>query len=473
MGETKRLVKNTVIIAIGNLSTKVISFFLLPMYTSLLSTADYGVSDLFISLAAFLTPFITMLMEESLMRFLIDAGEDKKKQTSVISTALLICICGVSIFTMGATIILNIVNYEYTTLFVLFILANSITMIVNPILRGMGKTKTYAVYNFIMSATVIVLNVLFIAGFRWGLVGLLSSTIIAYIGCSLIMLIKIKIWKYFKISQISKNISKEMITYSIPLIPNKISWSIINFSSRMIIYGYMGESANGLYAISNKFPSLMDTFYGFFYMSWKESSARAVNTGEAKEFYNKIYGYLKNVLLSLVIFMIAAMPFAYKILINQKFYESIYCVPILIVAMYFANISGFYGGIFTAHKDTKIMGTTTMAAAAINIILNIVLIWKFGLYAAALSTLIANFVTAEYRRKKVKKYIELEENSNTYIGFIIVLIITIVLFYKENTIGWIINLLIGIVYAIVVNKNIIKVIQHQVKGIAKSYEKKL
>ena len=145
-----------------------------------------------------------------------------------------------------------------------------------------------------------------------------------------------------------------MISYAIPLIPNKLSWSIINFSSRMVIFGYMGESANGLYAVSNKFPSLMDTFYGFFYMSWKESSARALLSGETNEFYNKVYKYLRGLLLSLVIVMVAAMPIAYMILINPNFYESIYCVPILMIAMYFANIfrvlrGNIYG--IQANKD--------------------------------------------------------------------------------------------------------------------------
>ena len=140
------------------------------------------------------------------MRFLIDAGEDKKRQTSVISTALCICMIGSIIFIILSALILNIIHYEYTTFFIFFVLANAITMVVNPMLRGMGRTKTYALYNFIMSASVIILNVLFIAVFRWGLKGLLSSTIIAYIGCSLFMLIKINIFQFFKINMLSKEI---------------------------------------------------------------------------------------------------------------------------------------------------------------------------------------------------------------------------------------------------------------------------
>ena len=82
--------------------------------------------------------------------------------------------------------------------------------------------------------------------------------------------------------------------------------------------------------------------------------------------------------------MNAFMPLVFHVLINKSYYNAIYYVPILLMATYFANISGFYGGVFTAYKDTKIMGTTTVAAAIINLAINLFLIKWIGIYAAAL-----------------------------------------------------------------------------------------
>ena len=65
MNEKKRLIKNTGIIAVGNISTKLVSFFLLPLYTNILSTAEYGTVDYIISIATFCVPFISLLMDES------------------------------------------------------------------------------------------------------------------------------------------------------------------------------------------------------------------------------------------------------------------------------------------------------------------------------------------------------------------------------------------------------------------------
>ena len=114
--------------------------------------------------------------------------------------------------------------------------------------------------------------------------------------------------------------------------------------------------------------------------------------------------------------------------------------------------------IFTAYKDTKIMGTTTVAAAIINIAVNILLIYKFGLFAAAVSTLVANFIVYVYRKVKVKKYIILQENIFETIFSIVVIILVWGLFYSENIIFQGIGCIISMLYAVIANRKIITMI---------------
>ena len=67
---------------------------------------------------------------------------------------------------------------------------------------------------------------------------------------------------------------KDMVKYSAPLVPNSISWSIINMSDRLILTGLVSSAANGIYAMANKFPNIINVLYGYFYTAWKESAAR-------------------------------------------------------------------------------------------------------------------------------------------------------------------------------------------------------
>lgn len=463
MNEKKRLIKNTGIIAIGNLSTKLVSFFLLPLYTALLSTEEYGTFDYILSIATFCVPFVSVLMDESIFRFLIDCKTEKEKK-KVISTSVAVVFVGIICFTIVGIPIMNFLKYNYTYYAVIYILLNVICGMLSALLRGIGRTDQFAVFNFLLGSSQIILNVFFIAIMHWGLVGMLLASIIAQLLIVIIFIFKIHIWKYISLKEIDSNLTKKMITYSLPLIPNKVSWTIINLSDRIILMNVVGSSATGLYAVSYKFPNLMDTVYGFFYQSWKESSARVLGDESQNDFYNSVYKYLKNFMFALVLGMTAFMPLVFHVLINKSYYNAIYYVPILLMATYFANISGFYGGVFTAYKDTKIMGTTTVAAAIINLAINLFLIKWIGIYAAALSTLIANLAVYIYRKRKVKRYIELNENWKSSGIAIIVAVIIFILFYSEKTSYIIVACCVSVVYALITNYEILRNIIIQIKS---------
>ena len=457
MNETKRLLKNTGIIAIGNLSAKVVSFFLLPLYTAILTTEEYGTIDYIITLSAFSVPFISFLMDEAIFRFLIDCKtkEDKEK---IISISVFVVLSGLLIFLVIVYPILYYVEYQYSILLIIFIASEILNLIISALLRGIGRTDAFAVYNFLSSVLQIALNVIFIAIFYWGIIGMLSAMIIGRILVSIIYIYELKLWKYIKYKVLDKNVAREMIKYSIPLIPNKVSWLIINLSSRIVIMGVLSSNFVGLYAISSKFATAMDMIYGFFYQSWKESSARVMQDDNKNEFYNLVYKYLKRFMYAIVLVLTACMPIIFKFLIADSFKEAILYVPILLISTYFMNISGFYGGIFTAYKDTKIMGTTTILAAIINLVLMFITIKFGGLYAVSLSALVANFVVYQYRKIKVRKYVILKENKYGILSDWLMTTMILSLFYTMNFKLQILGIIISFIYAVITNYIVFKII---------------
>ena len=455
MKEGKRLIKNTGIIAIGNLSTKLVSFFLLPLYTSILSTEEYGIVDYIVSLSTLFIPFITVLMDESMFRFLIDCKTDQER-SRVISMSLVIILCGGGLFLAVASPILWAIRYQYSLYVILYVLTAVLNTMTSALLRGIGRTDYYAACNFLTSLIKILLNILMIAVLRMGVEGMLLAAIFSQILGSAIYIVKVRLWKYLSPKGLSKALAKDMIHYSIPLIPNKVSWTIINLSNRLIINHSLGNSFSGLYAVSNKFPTLMDTVYGFFYQSWKESSARVVGDKGQDAFYNTIYSYLKDFMFSVVLGMTAFMPLAFHFMVDDAFADAIAYVPILLLATYFANMSGFFGGVFTAYKDTKIMGTTTIVAAVLNLVIDLALIKYVGLYAAALSTLISNVVVYFYRKIKVRKYVKLEENWKKQLLSIVAAIAVFYHFHAGGIHGFLWGCVLAVTYAVVANIPLLK-----------------
>lgn len=462
MKKGKELINNTFIIALGNFSSKLLSFFLLPLYTTLLSTEDYGIYDFILSLAVFILPVITLLMEESMFRFLIDAKTIKEKQ-AVISHSFIFIMISTLVFIIIVPLINVFVKIPYCLLFMLYVISSIISTLRNAYLRGLGKFKAYSIINFLTNLLIILFNILFIVYFKLGIVSLLLSTIITNIVLSLIMFIKEKIFSYISIKFIKKSKMKEMVKYSLPLVPNSLSWAIINMSDRVMITSFLGYDTNGIYSVSNKFPSLMNTVYSFFYTAWNESAAKNKKDKNSNIFYNTVYINLNNIMISVTVGLIVIIPFIFNFLIKGEFINSYNYVPILLVGMYFSNVSGFYGGIFSAYKNTKIMGFTTLIGAIINIIINFVLMKYIGLWAACISTVLATLFVYLYRKNKIKKYVKLDENIRNIFLTFIMLLIALFTYYNSNIITKLIGLLIYIIYFVYINFNTIKLVLNIIK----------
>ena len=470
MNQKKQLVKNTIIIAIGKLSTQIISYILLPLYTSKLSPSEYGIYDFICTLSLFLCPLITLLMEESMFRFLIDAI-DRKEKKKIISQTIIYTIFGTAIFIPLAIIVLNVAtefNAALKFAFIVFVISNIFIGLSNALARGLSKIKLYSFSNFILGMGTIVLNIIFIVFLKSGAEGLLWANSIANIAVAIYIFARLKLWNY--IGKLNKNLMKEMIKYSVPLVPNSISWNIINMSDRIILVQILGAASNGIYAMASKFPNIINVVYGYFYTAWKESAAKIKKEENKDKYYNSIYHDIKRMLFSVTICLIAVMPFAFPVLINSAYDEAYVYIPIIMISTYYSNLSSYFGGIFSAYKDTKIMGTTTIGAAIINLVIDLALVKTIGIYAACLSTFIADIIIYYYRKYKLKKYIKLIELK--WLGPVIVLSIICFTYYTKymsfipNVVYWLLNtvsLIIAITYSISNNYGLIRPIINKFK----------
>lgn len=457
MNEKKHLLKNTGLIAIGNLGAKITSFLLLPLYTSILSTAEYGDYDYIVTIGSFLLPLVTLNMHEAMFRFLIDS-DNEEQFNSVISHALLVVLAGVMAI-IGLGLVLNYTSgLEYILYIVIYVCASVMYTFFNSILRGMGLVKKYAVWSCFKNCLQIVLNVISIAVLGRGLQGLLLALIISEIAASLIVAFQIKIWRLTKFREIKLFKIKEMLRYALPLVPNSLSATIINISDRIMIKSCLGSSLNGIYSISYKFPNIIETVYHYFYTAWSESASRILKSEQAKveAVYNDLYKQVDNLVYGVIIVLTAAMPILFRIFIRGDYVQGFAYVPMLMFAMYFNCIGNYYTGIFTAYKKTNVLAISTIIGAIVNILINVFFIKKYGLYATAASTLVANFVLVAIRYFAIKPYVKIHLELKGIIGALSVTSI-VSLLYTYNTLWKIgLSLTIAVIYAVIINRRIIR-----------------
>ena len=161
MGKSGELLKNTAIISIGKMGTQIVNFLLLPLYTAKLATEAYGNFDYVTTVASFLVPLMTMLMEESMFRFLIDSQTDEEKET-IISHTFLFCFVSGFIASLIIGLASWIFNYSIGYAILIYCISSLFIALSNALARGTGNIGLYSLSNFFVSITIILLNLILI-----------------------------------------------------------------------------------------------------------------------------------------------------------------------------------------------------------------------------------------------------------------------------------------------------------------------
>ena len=464
MNKKRQFAKTTIIIFFGKVCTQLISFFLLPLYTAYLATAEYGVVDLIQTYVTLFVPIITMELEMSIFRYLIDSRGKEKDTKELISNNFYVLGISLTLFTILYFIVTCFVQVPFRFLIWIDIIVCVLSGNFLQIARGFGQTLDFSISCILTGITTVCSNIFLICFCGMQAEGMIISMALANFICAFYLFIRLKLYSKIDFKLVNHKLLKEMYKYSIPLVPNGISWWIVNVSDRSIISFVLGASFNGLYAISNKFPTIISSLTGIFNLSWSESASLHINSPDRDEFFSDIANTIMKLFTCLGVGMIACMPFVFPIMINPKYRDAYYYIPPLVLGTVFNVAICLYSQIYLAKKMSKQVATTTIMGAVINIVINVIFIKWIGLYAAAISTAISYFVMVVYRHIDLKKYVRIQYNKWLFINSVIVYTLAIVLYYYNHLITNIISLALICVYSFLVNKSFLLSGFHTIKN---------
>lgn len=239
MDRNKRLVKTTIIYFIGTFGSKLLIFFLLPLYSNWLSTGQYGNLNLLTNVVPLIGPIFTLQITETIFRFLCTAKEEERAQ--YISNAFFLLFVGLLIFSIIYIPIAIVTKFEYSILFIVYFITNYLAMFFQQVLRGLGKNVDYSITGIISTLMQLLINIAMIRILYEK--SILLATIVGSAIVVVYALIRTRFIKYINIKLISKNIVKKMLKYSLPLIPNQISWWFNDTVGLYILRFFAGSSA--------------------------------------------------------------------------------------------------------------------------------------------------------------------------------------------------------------------------------------
>lgn len=389
----KELFKNTGVLAIGSFSSKVLVFLLVPLYTSILTTGEYGFYDLVYTTIQLLVPILTLDVTDSVLRFTMDEAYDNNKLVRIDLKYLSI---GTVIFAFSLLFLVFLKTNSNVTEYWLFILLYYIFYMINQYLnqfaKGIDRVKDIAISGVISTVVTVVLCALLLIVFPLGLDGFFISYIAGQAISVLYLAFRTKISRFISKGHTNKCIEKEVIKYSAPLILNNIGWWMNNTSDKYVITFMSGVEANGLLSVAYKIPSILSVFVQLFTQAWQIAAIKEYKEEKDNKFYNNVFKCMNCCLFFATIILIALTKWIAGFLFQGDFFSAWIFVPFLIISSVFTASSGFMAAILSASYNTKPVAISTVVGGVTNVILNFALIYIMGNIGVTVATAISSFL---------------------------------------------------------------------------------
>ena len=418
----KILASNTVIFAIGNILGKLISFFLMPLYTSVLTTAQYGVAELLNNTIEIVLPVATLCIVEALYRFSID---DEVDHSTLFVNSLLVVLVGDIIVGIACIIWYKVIGYQYALYFFALFLTTTFYKLTTQFARGLGHVKRYVLYGVLNSLLLVGTNVLLLVFMNGGVAAYLCSFAVGYGVSGFVALILSKEYKFFKLAKFSSIKLKEMLKYSLPSIPNMLSWWVNSLSDRYIVMFFWGVSVAGLYTAASKLPAMINLVTSIFQQAWQYSTAVELGDKDSKAFFSNVFRVYTYFCIVVCAGLVVINKILCKILLQSEFYSSWKFVPFLLLAATFGCIATYFGTFYNAKKNNTMLMVSTLVGAMSNVILNFALIPRMGGTGAAIATAVSYFIVMVTRMINVRKYVSIDIDVKRFVLQFAFLIISV------------------------------------------------
>lgn len=437
---------------IGTFGSKVIYFLLVPFYSFFLSKSELGIYDLILASLTILTPVITMQISEAVYRELLDPKRKTQKSSQIFSSALSVVFIGLLLFVTAASIINQLFNYQI--FYELILIQSSFTFYIffQQTLRGLSLNKEYAYMGFLNAVLLVLFSVALIAFYELQIRQVILAISAAQTTSIIYAAYKISVFQLFVFKNINKEKVYKLLNYSFPLLPNTLSWWLIDLGSRYIILFFIGLEENGLYAVAARYAGVIALVNSIFILSWQDYVINSKFTISSNK--KELSSYLNLFVAFQIGLVILLTSFSNELIYYTTpadFHDAANYLPVLLISSAFASFCGFYGAFYLKEKRTRKIFTTTFMGSIINIIFCIALINYFSLYAVAAASLVGFFATFLIRYRDFDITINLKQFMLFICMYIIVFYITN---FNENINLRLISIAVALISFILININI-------------------
>ncbi|MBQ7859568.1 MAG: polysaccharide biosynthesis C-terminal domain-containing protein [Faecalibacterium sp.] len=376
-----KLASNAMLFTISNFSSKLLSLMVHPFLTYAMSEmADLGISKLLSQCANLIIPFVSLGMSNAIIRFGLDKGNDKKQ---VFTNGLLTILLGYGMLLLCWPVVSRVSTVaDYAVFLYVYVLTSCMRTLCTQFVRSRQLNKLVAIDGILCTFLTLVGYVVFLLGFDMGAEGYLLAIICGDVLSALFLFTKAQLWQYLDFGHLNGKLWKEMLRFSLPMIPAQISFWIINASDLFFVKymcegqgGRTGDEWSALLSTGYFLPTILNTLGLIFYEAWQLSAV--TEEAEREKFFSNIFRAYSSVLFCCAAGIIWLARPALHIM-KANYYAAWQFVPFLTLAATFTCFNQFFNSIYVVYRRSTSSMFTMMAGAAANCVMNYLFILWWG-----------------------------------------------------------------------------------------------
>lgn len=389
----KKFLNDSLLYVVAGIFTKGIAFFMLPLYVAYLSKEEYGIFDYILTIGSFLGVCIALEISQSVIRFSSEHNDDQEKQFKYISNGLWFTLISYSIFILISSLFLESIsvfltgdkgNSSIVILALFSYLATALMYFITVAYRSMLNAKAAMISSAMSAALVASFSLLFIYLFKLRVEALLISLIL---GQSLVAIFNIYKMRSMLIFKIDFNVLKIMLAFSFPLILSSLGVITSLLVDRIMIKEMLTFEDLAIYGVAARFASLV----GLLIMGFQSALAPLIyssleNTNLNSNLKKMFFGYTV-IAFFIVLLLYYISDELIEIVVGKSYIQSSEIMTLLALSVLIQSAAMFFPGLSIV-KKTHILAFINVFTGIFNILLNYIMLPKYGVIGAAYSTII-------------------------------------------------------------------------------------
>jgi len=407
MEKKSSLSRATAWYTIGNLFVRSVSFLLLPLYSNLISTEEFGRYSLVMSLYAIIAVFYQSGLQSALSKYYLEEeNESRRKEifSTIINAAGLIGITlSIIIFILSGWIALEATGTAGYSGLIRIIFASlffeTITFITLHLLRTKELARKVVVYSSFSAVVNLIFNIYLVYFLKLGIFGIIWAQLVTSVSLFFILL---PFLRDSYMPRMRTDMLKTFLTFSYPLVIAGLLSAAVEVIDRFIIDHFLGKSEVGIYSFAYRIALVMNIFVMSLRGAWTPYSIRIYNAGNYSEEFGKsltkIVGVSLLIFLSVSIFIddLFTLNFSGFFLFNPQYRGGIEIIPVVLASYIFSAVVTYYSVYpYVSGKSIHFL-VSDLIALVINIVLNFWLIPLYGIMGAAAATFFSYLGNAAY-----------------------------------------------------------------------------